>query len=106
MVDQDAPSHRVRVRFLREAVASTRATASREAPVRRLPRARVLSCLDVDDPAVVHGYGYHSSHVYGFAYRKLKRRMAVLGLDVPPPDELMPGPIASPEEARAAGAPV
>jgi hypothetical protein len=32
--------------------------------------------------------------------------MAVLGLEVPPPGELMPGPIASPEEARAAGAPV
>jgi hypothetical protein len=32
--------------------------------------------------------------------------MAVLGLDVPPADELMPGPIATPEEARAAGAPV
>jgi hypothetical protein len=32
--------------------------------------------------------------------------MAVLGLDVPPPEDLMPGPIATPEEARAAGAPV
>jgi hypothetical protein len=59
-----------------------------------------------DDPREFTSYGYHSSHVYGFAYRKLKRRMGVLGLDVPPPEELMPGPIASPEEARAAGAPV
>jgi hypothetical protein len=30
----------------------------------------------------------------------------VLGLEAPPPDELLPGPMASPEEARAAGAPV
>jgi ribonucleoside-diphosphate reductase beta chain len=51
-------------------------------------------------------YGYHSSHVYGFAYRKLKRRMAVLGLEIPPPEDLLPGPMASPEEARAYGAPV
>src|SRR3954453_7682743 len=51
-------------------------------------------------------YGYHSSHLYGFAYRKLKRRMAVLGLEAPPPEDLLPGPMASPEEARAAGAPV
>lgn len=51
-------------------------------------------------------YGYDSAALYGFAYRKLKRRMQVLGLDVPPAEELMPGPIATPEEARAAGAPV
>lgn len=30
---------------------------------------------------------------YGFAYRKLERRMQVLGLELPPADELMPGPI-------------
>jgi hypothetical protein len=51
-------------------------------------------------------YGYHSSQVYGFAYRRLKRRLQVIGLECPPPEDLMPGPIASPEEARAAGVPV
>jgi ribonucleoside-diphosphate reductase beta chain len=51
-------------------------------------------------------YGYDSGALYGFAYRKLKRRMSLLGLEVPPAEELMPGPIATPEEARAAGAPV
>lgn len=51
-------------------------------------------------------YGYDSRALYGFAYRKLKRRMQVLGLEIPPADELVPGPIASPDEARAAGAPV
>jgi hypothetical protein len=59
-----------------------------------------------DDPSDFVSYGYHSSYVYGYAYRKLKRRMKVLGLETPPPEELMPGPIASPEEARAAGMPV
>jgi ribonucleoside-diphosphate reductase beta chain len=39
-------------------------------------------------------YGYHSSEVYGYAYRTLKRRMGVLGLQVPPAEELMPGPVA------------
>jgi hypothetical protein len=32
--------------------------------------------------------------------------MTLLGLEVPPAEQLMPGPIATPEEARAAGAPV
>jgi ribonucleoside-diphosphate reductase beta chain len=59
-----------------------------------------------DSPREFVSYGYHSSHVYGFAYRKLKRRMAVLGLEAPPPEDLLPGPMATPEEARAAGAPV
>jgi ribonucleoside-diphosphate reductase beta chain len=59
-----------------------------------------------DDPRRFVSYGYRSEHIYGYAYRKLKRRMQVLGLKVPPPEELMPGPIAEPEEARAAGAPV
>jgi ribonucleoside-diphosphate reductase beta chain len=51
-------------------------------------------------------YGYHSSQIYGYAYRALKRRMGVIGLQVPSAEELMPGPIAEPDEARAAGAPV
>jgi ribonucleoside-diphosphate reductase beta chain len=38
-------------------------------------------------------YGYHSSEIYGYAYRALKRRMKLLGLEPPPADELMPGPI-------------
>jgi ribonucleoside-diphosphate reductase beta chain len=43
-------------------------------------------------------YGYDSRQIYGYAYRSLKRRMGVLGLECPPADELMPGPI---EEAAA-----
>jgi ribonucleoside-diphosphate reductase beta chain len=59
-----------------------------------------------EDPRSFVSYGYRSEHIYGYAYRKLKRRMQVLGLKVPSAEELMPGPMAEPEEARAAGAPV
>src|SRR3954454_14530287 len=111
LVEQDEHRHiAFGVRFLKDAVESDR---ERYGPIiqRRVeelvPRAAgVFVPPYVDDPREFVTYGYHSSHVYGFAYRKLKRRMAVLGLDVPPPEDLMPGPIASPEEARAAGAPV
>jgi hypothetical protein len=48
----------------------------------------------VDDPREFVSYGYHSSEIYGHAYRTLKRRMRVLGIEIPPPEELMPGPIA------------
>jgi ribonucleoside-diphosphate reductase beta chain len=52
-----------------------------------------------EDPSDFMSYDYHSSEIYGFAYRALKRRMAVVGVKVPPPDELMPGPIAAPATA-------
>jgi ribonucleoside-diphosphate reductase beta chain len=53
-------------------------------------------------------YDYSSQEMYGFAYRSLKRRMGLLGLEIPPAAELMPGPIdsdanvASPEQAPTA----
>ena len=47
-----------------------------------------------EDPSEFLSYGYHSSEIYGYAYTTLKRRMAVLGIEIPPPEELMPGPIA------------
>jgi ribonucleoside-diphosphate reductase beta chain len=110
LVEQDEHRHiAFGVRFLKDAVASDPRYG--EIVQRRVeelvPRAAgVFVPPYVDDGREFMSYGYHSSHIYGFAYRKLKRRMAVLGLDVPPADELMPGPIATPEEARAAGAPV
>ena len=97
------------VRFLRDAVASDPSLGSvvQKRVEELVPRAcGVFVPPYVDDPAEFTSYGYHSSHIYGFAYRKLKRRMSVLGLELPPAADLMPGPIASPEEARAAGAPV
>jgi ribonucleoside-diphosphate reductase beta chain len=53
-------------------------------------------------------YGYHSSEIYGFAYRSLKRRMGLLGLEIPSASELFPGPVdseahlASPDAAPTA----
>ena len=61
-----------------------------------------------DSPQEFVSYGYTSSEIYGFAYRSLKRRMGLLGLEVPPAAELMPGPVdsdanvASPEQAPTA----
>ena len=49
-------------------------------------------------------YGYDSTQIYGYAYRALKRRMAVIGLECPPAEELMPGPIAEGEAVQAVGA--
>jgi ribonucleoside-diphosphate reductase beta chain len=61
-----------------------------------------------DSPQEFTSYGYRSDEIYGFAYRSLKRRMGLLGLEIPPADELMPGPVdsdanvASPEQAPTA----
>ena len=61
-----------------------------------------------DSPQSFTSYGYSSDQIYGFAYRSLKRRMGLLGLEIPPADELMPGPVdsdanvASPEQAPTA----
>jgi ribonucleoside-diphosphate reductase beta chain len=61
-----------------------------------------------DSPQEFTSYGYRSDEIYGFAYRSLKRRLGLLGLEVPPAGELMPGPIdsdanvASPEQAPTA----
>jgi ribonucleoside-diphosphate reductase beta chain len=111
LVEQDEHRHiAFGVRFLRDMVESD---PQRFGPIilRRIeelvPRAvHVFVPPYVDDPSEFVSYGYHSSHIYGFAYRKLKRRLAVLGLDAPPAEDLMPGRLATPEEARAAGAPV
>jgi ribonucleoside-diphosphate reductase beta chain len=61
-----------------------------------------------DSPQDFVSYGYRSDEIYGFAYRSLKRRMGLLGLEIPPASELMPGPVdsdanvASPEQAPTA----
>ena len=110
LVEQDEHRHiAFGVRFLRDAVQEDpRHGHTIERTVAELtPRAVHVFCPPyADDPSDFFSYGYHSSYVYGYAYRKLKRRMKVLGLETPPAEELMPGRIASPEEARAAGMPV
>ena len=59
-----------------------------------LPKAAEVFCPpESDDPSDFFSYGHHSSQVYGFAYQALKRRMAAIGIEIPPPEELMPGPV-------------
>ena len=110
LVEQDEHRHiAFGVRFLKEMVESdSRYGKIVQRRVEELvPQAvHVFVPPYVDSASDFISYDWHSSHIYGYAYRKLKRRMAVLGLDVPPAEELMPGAIASPEESRAAGAPV
>jgi ribonucleoside-diphosphate reductase beta chain len=111
LVEQDEHRHiAFGVRFLRDAVADdpARHGATIQRTVAELvPRAaHVFVPVYADSPERFVSYGYRSEFIYGYAYRKLKRRMGVLGVDCPPPEELMPGPIASVEEARAAAMPV
>jgi ribonucleoside-diphosphate reductase beta chain len=59
-----------------------------------MPRAAEVFCPpEADDPSDFFSYGHHSSQIYGFAYQALKRRMAAIGIEIPPPEELMPGPV-------------
>jgi ribonucleoside-diphosphate reductase beta chain len=60
------------------------------------PAAHVFVPPYVEDPSEFVSYGYDSRQIYGFAYRTLKRRMKVLGIEIPPASELMPGPISEP----------
>jgi ribonucleoside-diphosphate reductase beta chain len=107
LVERDEHRHvAFGVRFLRDAIAQdARHRATIERTVLELaPRAaHVFVPPYVDDPREFVSYGYHSSEIYGHAYRALDRRMRVLGIEIPPATELMPGPIA--ESAAAEPAP-
>jgi ribonucleoside-diphosphate reductase beta chain len=108
LVEQDEHRHiAFGVRFLRDAVADDPARG--DIVMRRVeelvPKAmHVFRPPYVDSAADFVTYGYHSSQVYGFAYRRLQRRMQVIGLECPPAEDLMPGRINTLDEARAAGA--
>jgi ribonucleoside-diphosphate reductase beta chain len=98
LVERDEHRHvAFGVRFLRDAItqdARHRATVERTV-LELAPRAAHVFCPPyADDPSDFVSYGYHSGEIYGHAYRTLKRRMKVLGIEIPPPEELMPGPIA------------
>jgi ribonucleoside-diphosphate reductase beta chain len=103
LVERDEHRHvAFGVRFLRDAIESE--PRYRELVERTVldlaPRAAHVFCPPyVGDPREFVSYGYHSSQIYGHAYRTLKRRMRVLGIEIPPPEELMPGPIAEPAAA-------
>ena len=59
-----------------------------------LPKAAEVFCPpEADDASDFVSYGHHSSQIYGFAYQALKRRMAAIGIEIPPPERLMPGPV-------------
>jgi ribonucleoside-diphosphate reductase beta chain len=57
-----------------------------------------------DSPKSFVSYGNTSEEIYGFAYRSLKRRMGLLGLEIPPASELMPGPVDADAAAAAPAA--
>jgi ribonucleoside-diphosphate reductase beta chain len=59
-----------------------------------LPRAaEVFKPPEAESSREFVSYAFHSSQVYGYAYMALKRRMKAIGIEIPPPEELMPGPI-------------
>ena len=97
LVEQDEHRHiAFGVRFLKD-VCEER-PEMKEVVLRRLtellPRAAEVFCPpEADDPSDFVSYGHHSSQVYGFAYQTLKRRMAAIGIEIPPPEELMPGAV-------------
>jgi ribonucleoside-diphosphate reductase beta chain len=98
LVEQDEHRHiAFGVRFLRD-VCKER-PAMREVVLRTLTRllpeaARVfIPPEEPPDATEFVSYDYHSSQVYGFAYNALRRRMDVIGVEIPPAEELMPGPV-------------
>jgi ribonucleoside-diphosphate reductase beta chain len=98
LVERDEHRHiAFGMRFLKDAIAQdTRHATTVERTVLELAtEACYVFCPPyASDPREFTSYGYHSSEIYGYAYRALKRRMAVLGLQLPPAEELMPGPVA------------
>jgi ribonucleoside-diphosphate reductase beta chain len=97
LVEQDEHRHiAFGVRFLKE-VCDER-PEMKGVIVRRLeellPKAAEVFCPpEADDPSDFVSYGHHSSQIYGFAYQALKRRMAAIGVEIPPPERLMPGAV-------------
>jgi ribonucleoside-diphosphate reductase beta chain len=103
LVERDEHRHiAFGVRFLRDA-------CERDPRYRELIRAKISELVPTaslvfvppgtEDPSDFMTFDYHSSDIYGFAYRALKRRLAVIGVEAPPPEELMPGPIERPAAA-------
>jgi ribonucleoside-diphosphate reductase beta chain len=97
LVERDEHRHvAFGVRFLRDAIEEDprhRATVERVVLDLAPKAAYVFVPPYVKDASEFVSYGYTSRQIYGFAYRTLKRRMKVLGIEIPPPEELLPGPI-------------
>jgi ribonucleoside-diphosphate reductase beta chain len=98
LVEQDEHRHiAFGVRFLRD-VCQERPEMRDvvlETLTRLLPEAARVFIPPYEDPNTTEfiSYDNHSSQVYGFAYNALRRRMDVVGVQIPPAEELMPGPI-------------
>ena len=59
-----------------------------------LPRSAEVFCPPQDDdPSSFVSYGTNSAQIYGFAYQALERRMKMIGVEIPGPEVLMPGPV-------------
>jgi ribonucleoside-diphosphate reductase beta chain len=97
LVERDEHRHvAFGVRFLRDAIEEDpryRATVERVVLDLAPKAAYVFVPPYVNDASEFVSYGYTSRQIYGFAYRTLKRRMKVLGIEIPPPEELLPGRI-------------
>jgi ribonucleoside-diphosphate reductase beta chain len=109
LVERDEHRHiAFGVRFLQEVMEQDEARFRPiiERRVRDLvPKAvRVFVPPYADSAESFVSYGYDSTQIYGYAYRALKRRLGVIGIDCPSAEELMPGPIAEGEAVQAVGA--
>lgn len=97
LVERDEHRHvAFGVRFLRDAIREDpryRETVERVVLELAPKAAYVFAPPYVTDPSDYVSYGYTSRQIYGFAYRTLRRRMKVLGIEIPPAEEFMPGPI-------------
>ena len=105
LVERDEHRHvAFGVRFLRDAIRQDprhRATVERVVLDLAPKAAYVFAPPYVADARDYVSYGYTSRQIYGLAYRTLKRRMKVLGIEIPSSDELMPGPIDGTTEFAA-----
>jgi ribonucleoside-diphosphate reductase beta chain len=105
LVERDEHRHvAFGVRFLRDAIREDprhRETVERVVLDLAPKAAYVFAPPYVTDASDYVSYGYTSRQIYGFAYRTLKRRMKVLGIEIPPADEFMPGPIDGTTEFAA-----
>jgi ribonucleoside-diphosphate reductase beta chain len=105
LVERDEHRHvAFGVRFLRDAIrqdARHRETVERVVLELAPKAAYVFAPPYVTDVSDYVSYGYTSRQIYGFAYRTLKRRMKVLGIEIPPAEEFMPGPIDGTTEFAA-----
>jgi ribonucleoside-diphosphate reductase beta chain len=96
LVEQDEHRHiAFGVRFLRDVCADR--PEMKQVVLRRLtellPKAAEVFCPpEADDPSSFTSYGIDSDQIYGFAYKALDRRMKTIGIEIPGPEELMPGP--------------